>query len=88
MNSGLLATKAHRPPLFPKWVQRPHLIERLKEGLESGRQVTLTSAPTGFGETTCIAAWADDLGLPLLPVKRPSPDEANAERSTPHATQD
>lgn len=65
VNSGLLATKLRRPSLFPKRVQRPHLIERLNEGLESGRQVTLISAPAGFGKTTCIAEWVDGLSCPV-----------------------
>jgi LuxR family maltose regulon positive regulatory protein len=65
LNSGLLATKLHRPSVPPKRVQRPHLIQRLDEGLESGRQITLVSAPAGFGKTTCIAEWIDALDCPV-----------------------
>ena len=65
MNSGLLATKLHRPSAPPKWVQRPHLIQRLNEGLKSGRQITLVSAPAGFGKTTCISEWLNALGWPV-----------------------
>ncbi len=57
----LLATKLHQPSPPSKRVQRPHLIQRLDEGLESGRQITLVSAPAGFGKTTCISEWVNAL---------------------------
>ena len=63
--SRLLATKLHRPSLPPRRVRRPHLIQRLSEGLESGRRVTLVSAPAGFGKTTCISEWLDTLDYPV-----------------------
>lgn len=59
---GLLATKLHRPSTPANWVQRPHLIHRLNEGLAINRQVTLVSAPAGFGKTTCISEWLNTLG--------------------------
>jgi LuxR family maltose regulon positive regulatory protein len=37
-------------------VPRPHLIERLDNGLERG--LTLVSAPAGFGKTTLVSTWA------------------------------
>jgi LuxR family transcriptional regulator, maltose regulon positive regulatory protein len=37
-------------------VPRPHLIERLNDGLE--RSLTLVSAPAGFGKTTLLSTWA------------------------------
>ena len=37
-------------------VPRPHLIERLDEGLD--RKLTLVSAPAGFGKTTLVSTWA------------------------------
>jgi LuxR family maltose regulon positive regulatory protein len=57
----LLATKLHRPSPPAKQIQRPHLIRKLNEGLESGRQLTLVSAPAGFGKTTCISQWLNTL---------------------------
>jgi LuxR family maltose regulon positive regulatory protein len=65
LKPGLLATKLHRPSTPPKRVQRPHLIQRLDAGLESGRQITLVSAPAGFGKTTCISDWVDTLDCPV-----------------------
>jgi LuxR family maltose regulon positive regulatory protein len=61
LKSNLLATKLHRPSLPVKRVQRPSLIQRLNEGLELNRQVTLVSAPAGFGKTTCVSEWVDTL---------------------------
>jgi LuxR family maltose regulon positive regulatory protein len=65
VHSRLLSTKLHRPALPPRRVQRPHLVERLNEGLASGRQVTLVSAPAGFGKTTCISDWVNTLDRPV-----------------------
>jgi LuxR family maltose regulon positive regulatory protein len=59
--SGLVATKFHRPSIPAKWVYRPHLRQRLNEGLELHRQITLVSAPAGFGKTTCISEWVNSL---------------------------
>jgi LuxR family maltose regulon positive regulatory protein len=63
--SNLLATKLRRPALSTKCVHRPQLIQRLRDGLDSGRRVTLVSAPAGFGKTTCISEWVNALDLPL-----------------------
>ncbi len=65
VNAGLLATKLHCPSLMSKWVARPRLIRRLNEGLESGRRLTLVSAPAGFGKTFCIADWVNTLKMPV-----------------------
>ena len=51
----ILATKLFIPPLPPKAVLRPRLVERLDEGLQ--RKLTLVSAPAGFGKTTLLSAW-------------------------------
>lgn len=65
VKSVLLATKLHRPPTPTNRVRRPHLLQRLTEGLEAGRQITLVSAPAGFGKTTCISDWAGTLDCPV-----------------------
>ena len=65
MISSLLATKLHRPSIPPKRVRRPHLIQRLNKGLAFDRQVTLVSAPAGFGKTTCIGEWVNALDCPV-----------------------
>ena len=62
--SNLLVTKLRRPASSPKRIHRPQLIQRLNDGLDSGRQMTLVSAPAGFGKTTCIGNWVNALDLP------------------------
>lgn len=60
MTLPILATKLYIPPPRPKVVIRPRLIERLNEGLSSGRKLTLISAPAGFGKTTLVSEWVAD----------------------------
>ena len=49
----ILATKLYIPRPRPNVVSRPHLLERLNEGLH--RKLILISAPAGFGKTTLIS---------------------------------
>ncbi len=53
----ILATKLYIPQPRPKVVLRPHLSERLNEGLSPGRKLTLVSAAAGFGKTTLLSEW-------------------------------
>ena len=53
----LLRTKFYIPPLRREQVPRPHLIKRVNAGLDSGRKLTLISAPAGFGKTTLLSEW-------------------------------
>ncbi len=62
MIPGLLATKFHLPTPPTRQVLRPRLVQRLNEGLASGRRLTLISAPAGFGKSICAAEWAASLG--------------------------
>ncbi len=59
MPAPVLATKLFMPPARPHAVLRPRLIERLSEGQEQGRALTLISAPAGFGKSTLLSAWID-----------------------------
>ena len=63
--ANLLATKLYFPSIPPKRIGRPHLIQRLNEGLQAGRQITLVSAPAGFGKTTCISEWLNTVDFPV-----------------------
>ena len=65
MSTPVLATKLFIPPPRPKIVLRPRLIERLNEGLSSGRKLTLISASAGFGKTTLISEWVAGCGQPI-----------------------
>ncbi|TFB48154.1 LuxR C-terminal-related transcriptional regulator [Cryobacterium tagatosivorans] len=60
MAMPVLATKLFIPVLRPRAVPRPRLVERLREGLHSGRKLTLISAPAGFGKTTLLSEWIAD----------------------------
>jgi LuxR family maltose regulon positive regulatory protein len=59
----LLATKLHLPPLRPGFVPRPRLLERLSEG--TAHELTLVSAPAGFGKTSVLAEWARSSAKPV-----------------------
>ena len=66
MKNNLITIKFHRPGIPQKQIQRDHLIQRMNRGFESGHILTLVSAPAGFGKTTCVNAWADQLDLPII----------------------
>ncbi|MBN1304240.1 MAG: tetratricopeptide repeat protein [Anaerolineales bacterium] len=53
----ILATKLYAPQPRSDLVLRARLIDRLEEGLHQGRQLTLVSAPAGYGKTTLLATW-------------------------------
>ena len=56
MTTTLLQTKLYIPQTRPDFVCRPLLIERLNAGLDGN--LTLVSAPAGFGKTTLLSQWA------------------------------
>ncbi len=79
MPMPILATKLFIPPSRPQVVHRPRLIERLNEGLASGRKLTLISASAGFGKTTLVSEWIASCERPVAWL---SLDEGI---TTPHA---
>jgi LuxR family maltose regulon positive regulatory protein len=62
MSTPILATKLYVPPPRPEAVPRPHLIERLNEGLH--RKLILVCAPAGFGKSTLLSEWVATLPRP------------------------
>lgn len=60
---SLLLTKLHLPYPRSPLVARPHLVERLHQGVQ--RPLTLLSAPAGFGKTTLLAQWLSHCRLPI-----------------------
>ncbi|MDX1522168.1 MAG: LuxR family transcriptional regulator, partial [Anaerolineae bacterium] len=69
MSTPILATKLYIPPLRPELVPRPRLIERLNNGLRSGRKLTLISASAGFGKTTLVTSWIHHLRLSIYDLR-------------------
>jgi LuxR family maltose regulon positive regulatory protein len=65
VSAPLLKTKFHIPLLRSEFVSRPHLLERLDEGLHPGCKLILISAPAGFGKTTLLSEWAGGVGQPV-----------------------
>lgn len=57
---SILATKLYIPPLQPKIILRPSLIEHLNDGLH--RRLTLISASAGFGKTALVSEWINNCG--------------------------
>jgi LuxR family maltose regulon positive regulatory protein len=55
MPTPILVTKLYIPRPRPNVVSRPRLLERLNEGLHCN--LTLISAPAGFGKTTLVSEW-------------------------------
>ena len=55
----LLTTKFYIPPTREKLVLRSRLIEKLNEGLPC--KLALISAPAGFGKTTLVSEWIQDI---------------------------
>ena len=62
----LLATKLLVPQERPELIHRQRLIDRLQEGLQY--QLTLLSAPAGFGKTSLLSSWIhhNELGVAWL----------------------
>jgi LuxR family maltose regulon positive regulatory protein len=61
----LLATKFHIPPVHGKLIHRPHLIQRLNDGVAQCHRLTLISAPAGYGKSTLLSEWASQVGMPV-----------------------
>ena len=58
-----LTTKLYLQPARQTLVDRPVLLDQLKEGLRG--KLTLVSAPAGFGKTSLVAAWRKECETPL-----------------------
>jgi LuxR family maltose regulon positive regulatory protein len=58
----LLLTKLCAPQVRSGRVRRSRLLARLNRGVEG--KLTLVSAPAGFGKTTLVSEWLEQLGRP------------------------
>jgi LuxR family maltose regulon positive regulatory protein len=62
VESPLIATKLHRPRASAALVPLPRLSRELTAGL--GQQLTLISAPAGYGKTTAVNLWLESIAQP------------------------
>jgi LuxR family transcriptional regulator, maltose regulon positive regulatory protein len=53
----LLTTKFHIPSCRADFVARSRLLKELQRGWEENRNLTLISAPAGYGKTTLVTGW-------------------------------
>ncbi len=63
MDRQILKAKLYVPRSRPNAVPRARLHERLDEGMR--RELTVVSAPAGFGKTTLLAGWSRRSELPV-----------------------
>ncbi|MFN2199533.1 MAG: LuxR C-terminal-related transcriptional regulator [Anaerolineales bacterium] len=72
MTAPILTTKLTIPPPRPKIVARTRLLGRLLEGFNQtpgfARKLTLISAPAGFGKTTLLVNWIQELQKASPPI--------------------
>jgi len=57
--SPLIQTKLHHPRVAGELIERPRLLAYLNE--RSDRPFTLVSAPAGYGKTTLLTQWLDQV---------------------------
>jgi LuxR family transcriptional regulator, maltose regulon positive regulatory protein len=69
----ILRAKLYVPRGRPGAVTRSRLYERLDEGVR--RDLTVVSAPAGFGKTTLLADWSRQSGLPVAWVSLDERDD-------------
>lgn len=62
-NPEILLSKLRIPQLPVQYVSRPHLIERLNEGMAG--KATFLTAPAGYGKTTLVSEWAGQSDVPV-----------------------
>lgn len=60
---ALLATKLQMPRVRSDLVARPRLVQRLTDAAQGA--LTLVSAPAGFGKTSTVAAWVQQVDQPV-----------------------
>ncbi|MDQ3793994.1 MAG: helix-turn-helix transcriptional regulator, partial [Actinomycetota bacterium] len=73
MDRQVLRAKLYVPRSHPDAVPRPRLHERLEEGVR--RELTVVSAPAGFGKTTLLAEWSRQSELPVAWVSLDERDD-------------
>jgi LuxR family transcriptional regulator, maltose regulon positive regulatory protein len=69
---AILRTKLTPPRLRQSLVVRSNLLDRLNASLDG--DVTLVTAPAGYGKTTLIAEWVEQAPLPVAWLTLDEPD--------------
>lgn len=69
MPDPLLATKVSLPLLRQPFVPRREILTRLSAGLREDHLLTLISAPAGYGKTTTLRLWLEELSWPVAWVR-------------------
>lgn len=64
MLKTIIKTKINLPSLKRNLVLRSRITRALTDGIESGRKLTLVSAPAGFGKTTLVSSWIEGNNIP------------------------
>jgi len=72
VSAPTLKTKLYIPSSRSKRVRRERLIALLEQS--SARELTLVSAPAGYGKTTMLAEWATSSSLPVAWVSLDAAD--------------
>jgi LuxR family transcriptional regulator, maltose regulon positive regulatory protein len=65
----LLATKVTLPLLRRPFVSRQDLLRRLSAGLAENHLLTFISAPAGYGKTTTLRLWLEELNRPVAWIR-------------------
>ncbi len=61
-STPVICTKLYRPPVAVDIVCRENLHQRLNAGLHL--PLTLVAAPAGYGKSTAVAHWLEQLDIP------------------------
>lgn len=68
MLSAILETKIYVPTNRSGWVVRARLLQKLTSGFQAGCKFALVSAPAGFGKTTLVTHWVNELAAQPYPA--------------------
>jgi LuxR family maltose regulon positive regulatory protein len=71
----LLQTKLYMPPSRPDWVERPRLLSKL--AIQPQTKLILISAPAGYGKTTLVTSWLENLRLTISDLRLDGKPGAN-----------
>jgi LuxR family maltose regulon positive regulatory protein len=75
----LLTTKVSLPLLRHPFVPRKEVLRRLSAGLKEHHLLALISAPAGYGKTTTLRLWLEELRRPVAWVRLETTDNELAQ---------